>query len=58
MIKVSFLYGNVQVPYMAVVGNHENAYNFSHFVNRFTMPNTKHNLFYRFGEKMMRKLAF
>ena len=36
------------VPYMTVVGNHEYAYNFSHFINRFTMPNTPHNLFYRF----------
>jgi len=34
-------------PYMVVVGNHEYAYNFSHYVNRFTMPNTEHNLFYR-----------
>uniref|UniRef100_A0A9J2PIR3 Purple acid phosphatase n=2 Tax=Ascaris TaxID=6251 RepID=A0A9J2PIR3_ASCLU len=36
------------VPYMTVVGNHENAYNFSHFVNRYTMPNSDHNLFYSF----------
>ncbi|MFH4974730.1 hypothetical protein AB6A40_001439 [Gnathostoma spinigerum] len=36
------------IPYMMVVGNHENAYNFSHFVNRYTMPNTNHNLFYSF----------
>ncbi|KAF7640474.1 Purple acid phosphatase, partial [Meloidogyne graminicola] len=36
------------VPYMVVVGNHENAYNFSHYINRFTMPNTEHNLFYSF----------
>ncbi|CAD5230890.1 unnamed protein product [Bursaphelenchus xylophilus] len=36
------------VPYMTSVGNHENAYNFSHYVQRFTMPNTEHNLFYSF----------
>lgn len=36
------------VPYMTVVGNHEQKYNFSHYINRFTMPNTTHNLFYRF----------
>uniref|UniRef100_A0AC34PZH4 Purple acid phosphatase n=1 Tax=Panagrolaimus sp. JU765 TaxID=591449 RepID=A0AC34PZH4_9BILA len=36
------------VPYMTVVGNHEASYNFSHYVNRFTMPNTEHNLFYSF----------
>uniref|UniRef100_A0A7E4ZQ38 Purple acid phosphatase n=1 Tax=Panagrellus redivivus TaxID=6233 RepID=A0A7E4ZQ38_PANRE len=36
------------VPYMTVPGNHEYAYNFSHYVNRFTMPNTNDNLFYSF----------
>ncbi|CAD5226353.1 unnamed protein product [Bursaphelenchus okinawaensis] len=36
------------VPYMTSVGNHEQAYNFSHYVQRFTMPNTDHNLFYSF----------
>lgn len=29
----------------------EYAYNFSHYVNRFTMPNTPNNLFYRFLTK-------
>ncbi|CAD6189615.1 unnamed protein product [Caenorhabditis auriculariae] len=36
------------VPYMATVGNHENYNNFTHYVNRFTMPNSDHNLFYSF----------
>ncbi|XGW02102.1 hypothetical protein V3C99_014279 [Haemonchus contortus] len=36
------------VPYMTTVGNHEAAYNFSHYVNRFTMPNSEHNHFYSF----------
>ncbi|VDM98482.1 unnamed protein product [Thelazia callipaeda] len=36
------------VPYMTVVGNHEQAYNFSHYVNRYTMPNSNHNFFYSF----------
>ena len=36
------------VPYMTVVGNHESAQNFSHYINRYTMPNSEHNLFYRF----------
>ncbi|TKR70396.1 hypothetical protein L596_022430 [Steinernema carpocapsae] len=36
------------VPYMTVVGNHENAYNFSHYVNRYSMPQSDHNLFYSF----------
>lgn len=27
------------VPYMTCVGNHENAYNFSQYTNRFNMPN-------------------
>lgn len=35
------------VPYMTVVGNHENAYNFSHFTERYTMPGTDDNHFYR-----------
>jgi len=35
------------VPYMTTVGNHEGAYNFSNYVNRFTMPNTEDNMFYR-----------
>uniref|UniRef100_T1IRD3 Purple acid phosphatase n=1 Tax=Strigamia maritima TaxID=126957 RepID=T1IRD3_STRMM len=38
------------VPYMTCVGNHEIAYNFSNYKNRFTMPNndgkTNNNLFY------------
>ncbi|KAI6194353.1 Purple acid phosphatase [Aphelenchoides besseyi] len=36
------------VPYMINVGNHDRYYNYSHMVNRFTMPNTDHNLFYSF----------
>jgi len=36
------------VPYMTVVGNHENAYNFSNYVNRFTMPGGGANLMYSF----------
>uniref|UniRef100_A0A914XYM1 Purple acid phosphatase n=1 Tax=Panagrolaimus superbus TaxID=310955 RepID=A0A914XYM1_9BILA len=36
------------VPYMTVVGNHEYNYNFSHYVNRYTMPDSDHNLFYSF----------
>jgi len=36
------------VPYMVAVGNHENAYNFSNYVNRFTMPGKGANLMYSF----------
>ncbi|PIC14601.1 hypothetical protein B9Z55_026855 [Caenorhabditis nigoni] len=36
------------IPYMAAVGNHEYFNNFTHFVNRFTMPNSDHNLFYSY----------
>uniref|UniRef100_A0A915DB86 Purple acid phosphatase n=1 Tax=Ditylenchus dipsaci TaxID=166011 RepID=A0A915DB86_9BILA len=46
------------VPYMTVVGNHENAYNFSHYVNRFTMPNSEHNLFYSFDLGAAHFIAF
>ncbi|KAI6236622.1 Purple acid phosphatase [Aphelenchoides besseyi] len=36
------------VPYVTSVGNHEEKYNFSHYVERFTMPETDHNFFYSF----------
>ncbi|KAI6207153.1 Purple acid phosphatase [Aphelenchoides besseyi] len=36
------------VPYMINIGNHDRYYNYSHMVNRFTMPNTDHNLFYSY----------
>ncbi|KAK0408941.1 hypothetical protein QR680_004253 [Steinernema hermaphroditum] len=36
------------VPYMTVVGNHEEAYNFSHYANRFSMPDSEHSFFYSF----------
>ncbi|VDK19566.1 unnamed protein product [Anisakis simplex] len=46
------------VPYMTVVGNHEQAYNFSHFINRYTMPNSDHNLFYSFDLGVAHFIAF
>jgi len=36
------------VPYMTAVGNHEMAYNFSNYVNRFTMPGKGAGLMYSF----------
>lgn len=36
------------VPYTTSVGNHEEAYNFSHYTERFTMPGSDHGLFYSF----------
>lgn len=35
------------VPYMVVAGNHEEKYNFSHYVNRFRMPGYIDNQYYR-----------
>lgn len=38
-----------RVPYMTCPGNHEAAYNFSNYINRFTMPgyeNDQANMFY------------
>lgn len=46
------------VPYMTVVGNHEAAYNFSNYVNRFTMPNGVANLFYSFDIGPIHFIAF
>ncbi|CAD5221007.1 unnamed protein product [Bursaphelenchus okinawaensis] len=37
-----------KVPYMTCPGNHEFPNNFTHYINRFTMPNSEHNLFYSF----------
>lgn len=38
------------VPYMTAVGNHEQAYNFSHYKNRFTMPGgSGDNMYYSFN---------
>ncbi|XP_030378446.1 acid phosphatase type 7 isoform X3 [Scaptodrosophila lebanonensis] len=36
------------VPYMVCVGNHESHYNFSHYINRFSMPGGTQNMFYSF----------
>ncbi|CAD5231609.1 unnamed protein product [Bursaphelenchus xylophilus] len=36
------------LPYMVSPGNHEKRYNFSHYINRFTMPGSDHNLYYSF----------
>ncbi|XP_076098898.1 acid phosphatase type 7-like [Mytilus galloprovincialis] len=40
-----------QVPYMTCPGNHENAYNFSNYKNRFTMPGDEDmdKMFYSFN---------
>ncbi|XP_014257368.1 acid phosphatase type 7-like [Cimex lectularius] len=37
------------VPYMVCPGNHEEAYNFSHFRERFSMPGQSENLYYSFN---------
>ncbi|XP_054714033.1 acid phosphatase type 7-like [Uloborus diversus] len=49
------------VPYMTCVGNHEYAYNFSNYVNRFSMLNQEreiNNLFYSFDVGPAHIIAF
>ncbi|XP_060804292.1 acid phosphatase type 7 isoform X2 [Amyelois transitella] len=36
------------LPYMTCPGNHESAYNFSHYSHRFSMPGARSSLFYSF----------
>lgn len=40
-----------ELPYMTCPGNHENAYNFTHYKRRFCMPRDEegHNMFYSFN---------
>lgn len=45
-------------PYMVCVGNHEHAYNFSNYKNRFTMPNTMDNMMYTFDIGPVHFIAF
>ncbi|CAG0884636.1 unnamed protein product, partial [Darwinula stevensoni] len=37
-----------RLPYMTCVGNHEQAYNFTHYKQRFAMPGGQENMFYTF----------
>uniref|UniRef100_A0A8D9EJ63 Purple acid phosphatase n=1 Tax=Cacopsylla melanoneura TaxID=428564 RepID=A0A8D9EJ63_9HEMI len=45
------------LPYMVCVGNHEGAYNFSHYRSRFSMPNSNDNLYYSFTIGPVRFIA-
>jgi len=36
------------VPYMTCVGNHEDNYDYSHYINRFSMPGDSENMWYSF----------
>ncbi|XP_053608418.1 acid phosphatase type 7 isoform X2 [Plodia interpunctella] len=46
MNKIEPLAANL--PYMTCPGNHESAYNFTHYSHRFTMPGDRSSLFYSF----------
>uniref|UniRef100_A0A1A9WFZ6 Purple acid phosphatase n=1 Tax=Glossina brevipalpis TaxID=37001 RepID=A0A1A9WFZ6_9MUSC len=46
------------VPYMVSVGNHEAAYNFSHYRKRFSMPGVSEGLYYSFNLGPVHFVAF
>ncbi|XP_023035328.1 acid phosphatase type 7 isoform X2 [Drosophila willistoni] len=46
------------VPYMVCVGNHEQKYNFSHYINRFSMPGNTENMFYSFDVGPVHFISF
>ena len=49
-----------EVPYMVAAGNHESHHNFSHYTNRFGMPNKRDsaNLFYSFDLGLVHFVAY
>ena len=49
-----------EVPYMVAAGNHESHHNFSHYTNRFEMPNKRDsaNLFYSFDLGLVHFVAY
>ncbi|KAK3914980.1 Acid phosphatase type 7 [Frankliniella fusca] len=46
------------VPYMTTVGNHESAYNFSHYRARFSMPGPYENMMYSFNMGPIHFISF
>ncbi|KAM7533627.1 hypothetical protein Aperf_G00000125554 [Anoplocephala perfoliata] len=47
-----------RVPYMTAVGNHESAYNFSHYKNRFNMPGNNEDMFYSINVGPVHLIAY
>jgi hypothetical protein len=46
------------IPYMVAVGNHEPAFNYSHYRNRFNMPNTDDNMYFSWDVSTVHFIAY
>jgi len=48
------------IPYMVAVGNHEDNYDYSHYINRFRMPlySTSSNMWYSWNIGLVHFIAY